>query len=184
MIEGVDRRDLGAASHFPILAAAIAKTAGPILECGSGDYSTPMIHFLAKDRLIVTAETDPDWMKGFEKYRTPNHEFHLIGDGSKAKDPRDGAVEWQAWKRIEEVQLDVALVDHCPGNFRWQIVQRLKGRCKYVVCHDVEECWMPKEGNPRGYEWEKARGIFKYEFVWRDYVPYTMVLSDEEEFRP
>lgn len=143
-----------------------------------------MVHFLAKGRLIVTAETDPDWMKGFSQYAKDNHEFHLIGDGAKQKSEIDGSKEWAAWPRIEQVQWDVALVDHCPGNFRWQIVQRLKGRCKYVVCHDVEECWMPKEGNPRGYEWEKARGIFKYEFVWREYVPYTMVLSDEAMFQP
>lgn len=184
LIEGVERKDLGASSHFPIVASAVSQTSGPILECGSGDFSTPMIHFLAKNRLIVTAETDPDWMRGFEHYRTPTHEFHLIGDGSKAKSEIDGSKEWQAWSKIEQVKWDVALIDHCPGNFRWQIVHRLKGRCKFVICHDVEECWMPKEGNPRGYHWEKARGIFKHEFVWREYVPYTMVLSDEEMFKP
>jgi hypothetical protein len=75
------------------------------------------------------------------------------------------------------------LIDHCPGNFRWEIVHRLKGRCKYVICHDVEECFLPP-GYASGYDWKLARGIFKYEFVWREYVPYTMVLSDEEMFKP
>jgi hypothetical protein len=184
MIEGVERKDLGAASHFPIVASAIAQTTGPILECGSGDFSTPLIHFLAKDRLVVTAETDPDWMKQFEIYKSPTHEFHFIGNGSKAKSEEDGAKEWQLWKRIEEVQWDVALIDHCPGGFRYELVHRLKGRCKYVICHDIEEIFMDPVGNPRGYHWDRALGLFKYQYVWKQYVPYTMVLSDEEMFKP
>ncbi len=69
-----------AGSHFPVLAAAVARTAGqgPVLELGMGDYSTPMLHLLCHDRLLVSADNSARWVARYEAFRSPRHELHFV----------------------------------------------------------------------------------------------------------
>lgn len=164
---------MGAASHYPVLAAALARTTGPVLEMGMGDYSTPMLHMLCKDRLLVSVENDPVWAAEFEEYRSPNHQIHMVKGAPARK-------AWEACDIIEQHQWSVALIDHW-SDYRYDIALRLKGRCKFIVCHDVEEMWAPP-GYAAGYHWSEMMGKFKYETIWRRYVPYTAIFSDDEEF--
>jgi hypothetical protein len=181
LIEGVERHDLGVCSHFPVLAAAVARTTGPVLECGMGDFSTPMLHGLCRNRTLASLETDSSWMERFSELRSPDHEFHLLGDGAKSADV--GAVSdlWRKADIIGRHQWSVALLDNWPGEVRYEIALRLKGRCKFIVCHDAEEEFKPAD-HPSNFQWKKLRGVFKYQWFWKKYLPYTMVLSDEEEF--
>jgi hypothetical protein len=174
LIEGVERKDMGPSSHFPVLAAAVARTKGPVIEFGMGDYSTPMLHGLCRDRLLVSVESDPKWLAQFEEFRSPNHELHLVNGA-----PNRSA--WEQYKGIEErSDWSVALVDQW-SDYRYDIALRLKGRCKFIICHDVEELFLPKTYSS-AFHWSELIGKFKYTWFWRRYVPYTMVLSDEEEF--
>ena len=51
------------ATHMPLLLACLRRTSGPVLELGSGWFSTPLIAALATDRLVRTVETiDMKWM--------------------------------------------------------------------------------------------------------------------------
>jgi hypothetical protein len=174
LIEGVERKDMGPSSHFPVLAAAVARTTGPVIEFGMGDYSTTMLHGLCRDRLLVSVESDPKWLAQFEEFRGPNHEMHLVSGA-----PQRAA--WEQYKGIEErTDWSVALVDQW-SEYRYDIALRLKGRCKFIICHDYEEVYMPSN-YPSNFMWRKLDGVFKYRFVFKKYVPYTAVFSDEEEF--
>ena len=49
------------ATHMPTLLACLQHTSGPVLELGSGWFSTPVLSAFATDRLVRTMETDRDW---------------------------------------------------------------------------------------------------------------------------
>lgn len=168
-------------TYAPVLSALIAKTKGPILELGSGDHSTPLLHLVSDccGREVVTAETDPVWLSKYENYRTSLHSLHLI-----TKNPTKGAEvhQWQAgwdeWKEIEKRQWSVALIDQAPGECRASTIRRLKGRCEYIVAHDSEKDY--DVGTNYGYE--AVIPLFKHVWEWRRFRPYTLVLSDQEIF--
>ena len=47
------------ATHIPALLACLEHTSGPVLELGSGWFSTPIVSAFATDRLVRTIETNP-----------------------------------------------------------------------------------------------------------------------------
>ncbi len=49
------------ATHMPLLLACLRHTTGPVLELGSGWFSTPLLAAFATDRLVRTIETNPQW---------------------------------------------------------------------------------------------------------------------------
>ncbi len=49
------------ATHMPALLACLEHTSGPVLELGSGWFSTPIVSAFATDRLVRTIETNPEW---------------------------------------------------------------------------------------------------------------------------
>lgn len=122
------------ASHLPLLTAACTATTGPILECGAGLYSTPVLHALCAPtgRLLVTAESDATWLNRFASYVTPWHRLERV-----------------VWDGFGEPGIfDVVLIDH--GQAPRMPVARiamLSGtpECIYVF-HDSECHYC-------GYEW-------------------------------
>lgn len=167
-------------TFYPVLAALVAKSTGPILELGCGDGSTPMLHLtsIACGRKVVTAETDPKWMAKYENYHSPLHEFHLISQKDSIIRNDSSYYRWQAgwdaWDRIEKDNWGVALVDQAPGECRTSTIKRLKGRCDYIVAHDSEEDY--EVGT--NYSYKTVMPLFNYIWEWRRFRPYTLVLSD------
>ncbi len=49
------------ATHIPVLLACLRHTTGPILEFGSGWFSTPIINAFAVGRFARTIEADAKW---------------------------------------------------------------------------------------------------------------------------
>jgi hypothetical protein len=111
-------------THLPVLMAACSATAGPILECGAGDYSTPILHALCapQRRPLVTLESKPDWLARFANLEAPWHALTLVSD----------------WNAVDlDDHYDVALVDHgCEP--RGPLLYRLHRRASLVVLHDSE----------------------------------------------
>lgn len=156
-------------SHYPILAAAVAKTTGPVLELGAGHWSTPMLHYMCREwRQLITAETDFGWLKQFvEGYsRHPIHEFHHVTD-------------WTQWDVLEKrAPYGVAFVDCAPGEIRHELIRRLQGRAHFIVAHDSERDY----NTGANYMYERVTPLFKYVSEWRRYRPYTLILSNVEPF--
>ena len=49
------------ATHMPSLLACLRHMSGPVLELGSGWYSTPVLSAFATDRLVSTVESNREW---------------------------------------------------------------------------------------------------------------------------
>lgn len=164
-------------TFFPVLAALVARTTGPILELGAGDHSTPMLHLISlSGREVVTAETDPQWIKKYENYVSPNHSFHLIEkDKTKIGEYYQWQAGWDAWDQIEKRSWSVALIDQAPGECRASAIRRLQGRCIFIVAHDSEEDY----GAGGNYGYSQMRPLFQYCWEFRRFRPYTIVLSDD-----
>jgi hypothetical protein len=149
-------------SHVPLLAQVIAHTQGPILELGCGHGSTPLIHALCEPtcRHVVSADDDPEWLGQFECYRQSWHDLTLIPSKHHWK-----LLSWgSGWS--------VVFVDH--GNAEQRndsITQFSRGEADWVVVHDAT---LPY-GEP--YHYERSFSLFAHRYIYTDYWPHTVVLS-------
>lgn len=182
MAGGID--DYG--THHPLWAAVLHRTTGPIFEMGMGHHSTPTAHMIGGGRTIISADTDAQWIKSFEEFKSPNHELHLVQKGpgeNKDFQWRNGWLSFldELFKRVPH--FGCALVDGFPGEIRIDVAKALKGRCDIQVWHDVEG--LDVNGNDGGnYQWETIIGSFQYSYVWKKYRPWTAVVSDTVDFKP
>ena len=68
-------------SHIRLLSSAAIATQGDILEMGTGDFSTPMLHDIVANssspRMLVSSDTDLSWLFKFVSKRTEYHQ--LVG---------------------------------------------------------------------------------------------------------
>lgn len=157
--------DVGVGSHFPVLAAAVARTTGPVLELGCGWFSTPMLRLLCRHlhpehpqwRRLESYDTDKDWAA---KFAVP-----IVKD-------------WTSWQPAEK-HYGVAFVDNSPGESRVGLIKRLKGHARFIIAHDTEADIPPSGGN---YGWAQLNGLFKYAVTFNAFRPWTTIYSDEEEF--
>jgi hypothetical protein len=158
-----------AGSHFPVLAAAVARTAGqgPVLELGMGDYSTPMLHLLCHDRLLVSADNSARWVARYEAFRSPRHELHFVDD-------------WDRFVLLEARHWAVAFVDCSPVIRRVELVERLQGHARFIVVHDTET--EPDQDAATVYAFEGLFARFRFRTDYRVFKPFTTILSDESPF--
>lgn len=152
-------------THYPILAAAVQRTSGPVLELGCGHFSTPLLHFMCMEpkRHLVTVESDKDWMGQFLGMASETHSFIQMDDP-----------EWVAGKIIgSKPTWGVAFVDHSSGEKRNGNILLLKDKAEFIVVHDTENPW---------YGYESVFSTFKYRSDWRTLVPWTTVISMTRKF--
>jgi hypothetical protein len=144
--------------HVPALAATVAATTGPVLELGCGLYSTPLLHLLCADRLLVSVEQDPGWASRFEDLRVPGrHELVLTRS-------------WEDLAWLERVAWDVVFVDHAPARRRVVDLARLRSAARFLVVHDTEA--------DEQYGWEPLLSSFAHRADDRRARPWTTVVSD------
>lgn len=134
-------------------------TEGPVMELGSGFFSTPLLHWLCLGRKLVTYESDPEFYNFAKKFRSRNHGVLLV----KTFDEIDFDTHWS-----------VALVDHSPKRplRRGDDIIKLKNSVDYIILHDSE----PQEEKHYGYDrvWEH----FKYRYDWDKCLHHVTVLSN------
>jgi len=72
----------GWGSHVRLLTAAALSTKGDILELGTGFFSTPLLHQIVKEeggrRMIVSTDTDSNWLPLFRNLSSSFHQVLLI----------------------------------------------------------------------------------------------------------
>lgn len=159
-------QDLGVGSHIAVLAAAVARTTGPVIECGTGWWSTPLLHLLCKGRRLLSCETDKEWLSQVQSMESEWHQFKRVE-------------KWADVSQIDTVDWAVAFVDGAPGEERIDIIRRLKARTTYIVAHDT--C-ADRPGSGGNYGWKQLEGLFKYEVIYKGVRPWTTVYSDHKEF--
>ena len=128
-------------SHLPVLMKLVAMTDGPILELGSGPYSTPYLHWACypTKRRLFTYETNPEWWEFTKKFRADFHRTYLVSDWSSVKFNRP-------WS--------IAFVDH--DGVRSETVRQVV-HAEYVVCHDTENKGERRWGLVRVGRWFQSR---------------------------
>ncbi len=121
-------------THQPLLCAAVAAaTPGlPVLELGSGRFSTPLLQAICAltSRKLVTADNNAEWLT----------RLNIAGLGLSCKHETVVVTDWDAV--IENFTRDswgVVLVDHWPPNRRGRDVARLASTAEWLVLHDSED---------------------------------------------
>lgn len=117
---------IGVATHQQVLYKVISSTRKPILELGAGDHSTPQIHKLVQDRLIVTIEDNSDWFNRYKNLRTLNHTFILLNEEQMVE-----------YFKKDDTQWGVVFVDSTNWDMRMHAVNKYKDVADYVIIHDA-----------------------------------------------
>lgn len=142
-------------THIPVTALALAKTGElfpelPILECGCGDYSTPMVWLLSQGRKTVVLSADPTWSR---RYTGITSVIDIALEEPKKWREVDFGKGW-----------GLALMDseESVAN-RIQHIPALLDAAKVVVMHDAREDMIPEA---------------EYGAVFRGYRPWTWIGSN------
>lgn len=154
------KRVSGDGSHLPVLIRLVAMTNGPILELGTGQFSTSILDIMCrvKKRRIVSYENDPNYYELSACFISPYHEVHYIEDWDKAD--------------IDNTHWNIALIDHLPRSRRRFDAIRLKNNVDYVILHDSEPShW-------KYYKYDRVYPHFKYRFDYTECMPNTTVVSN------
>ena len=156
----VRKYEPGWGSHIPVLVKVFEISQGPILELGTGVFSTPILHTLclSKDRQLVSYENDPYYFERHGDFRTDKHQIILVSNWDDIK--------------IENTFWNVALIDHKPEERRKTEVKRLANNTKYIILHDSES------RNEKLYKYSEIYPLFKYRFDYTACYPHTTVLSN------
>jgi hypothetical protein len=169
-------RELGLnyGTHMACLMAVATSTTGPILEMGSGDYSTPLLHAVcAKDkRYLLSTDTDKNWLNLFADLETDWHELKHVevyaDDWSRNPQP-------DVWDTVGgDTHWSVVFIDHRPGERRAVDIQRLRDNTDIFVVHDTEHS---------GYGFGPILSSFKYIHVDKRYSTHTTVASNRVNVR-
>lgn len=157
--------EMETSTHFPYLIEYIQKTDGPILEVGSGVFSTPLIHWLCfeKQRPVITAETHWHYLEFAKKFETS---WHKVLHVPFMKD-----------SPLINEKYSVVFIDHTPKKpqTRGDDAILFANNAEYVVMHDAGA----KSHHKYGYE--NAYKHFKYRRDWTGYKINTTVLSNFHE---
>lgn len=145
-------------SHLPILIKVLNISAGPVLEMGTGIYSTPYLHWACfETRKLVSYENDQKYMRYFRDYQNTWHDLILVENWDQADIEKPWAV---------------AFIDHASGLRRKQDIKRLANFAQYIIVHDTE----PEADND--YKYTEIYPLFKYRYDFTLSPAHTSVLSN------
>lgn len=147
------------ATHFPVLMKLVQETTGPILELGTGFYSTVYLHYacLPTKRTLVSYDHWGKWARPAQQFEADFHEVHELRHFARA----DIEKPWE-----------IAFVDHGPLARRKVDVARLAAHAKYVIVHDTD----PKYEH--FYQFSEVFPQYKYRYDFTALSPHTTVLSN------
>ena len=159
---------IGGGSHLPILIKLLNITDGPVLELGTGLFSTPFLHWACfdKKRKLVSYENKKQffdmWIYNDEREVGNDYSYHEVN-----------FVENNDWDKVNvlEEYWSIAFIDHNPGPRRREEMKRLAHGADYVVVHDTDE------KNDWYYKYAEYFPLFKYRWDSKIY-PRTTVLSN------
>jgi len=143
-------------THIPVLIKAIQTSDGPVMELGSGLFSTPLMHWLCaeKRRKLVTYESVPEYYEFAKQFRSRNHHIRLI----------------DSWDKIDtQTHWSVVLIDHIKERRAIDAI-RLKDTVDYIILHD--------SGGEKVYGYDKVYPHFKHIYHWKFCTPWTTVVSN------
>jgi len=161
------------ASHQPVLIEILRRTSGPVLELGSGEGSTRLLHHLCDgNRYLLTVDDNLEWLERYEELSNISHGF-LREDLDKIT-KRD---------LITRVEWEVVFLDQGDWNSRTECLMYFKDRARFIILHD--SLYYPSNGifgkliKPLGKE-EEAEAT--YDDVFKFYKEYYPIKPWNSEF--
>ena len=159
-------------THLPVLLEAILHTTGPVLELGSGHYSTRLIRVCAgafPARRFVTCDNQRDWWERVKDLASANHE--IVCEPWTERFVAEALARRQPW--------DVVFVDEAPAQHRCPEIKRLRNVTELFVVNNVEPD--PRGDAPyrpvyRGYA--DLLPTFRFSHVYKRYPVWTGIYSD------
>lgn len=151
------------ASHIPLLTRCFDKSQGPVLELGTGYFSTLLLHWLAtvSQRHVYSYESRGGWCERAQRWQS---EYHHIR-------------KCEAWDAVDltEYHWGLAFVDHSPNRRRPVEIARLRYLADLIVIHDTEPAWDAQYGYSRIWP------LFKYRYDYTGLYPSSSVVSNFRE---
>lgn len=146
-------KDVGNASHRPLLLLALNTTRGDVAEYGMGEGSTPYLHSycVSEKRKLFSFDDNIEWVSKLKKLEGAYHEIKHV--------------DWSAGIGHNR-QWDVVLIDHNPPERRQHDIAALKDKAKILIVHDTED-------RSPGYMMHKVFPMFKYRCDIRMPHPYA-----------
>lgn len=119
------------ATHQPFLWHYLKKTTKPILELGSGNGSTYILHCYSKKHNIplVTIDHDESWLSRYYPLRSDLHSMiHVNVENG-----------WEAFLRaIPDKEWGVVFIDQGSWQSRADAARLLKDKADYILIHDFD----------------------------------------------
>lgn len=125
---------LSPGSHQRVLMHAVQSTRGPVVECGAGYFSTPLLHGLCcPGRSLISLETDPSWAALFKGFERDGHEIWMVESTLES---------WLATaKKVVKAygRLSVAFIDQDNDSMANRIATAnyFMDHADVVICHDI-----------------------------------------------
>lgn len=144
-------------THILMLIKCVQHTDGAVLELGAGPASTPLLHWLCKEkkRPLYTYESNKFFYKYAKLFQSSNHHVRYV--------------DWNDYKI--DGHWSVALIDQ-PSKFRVQSINYLKDKVDYFVLHDTDGAGVER--------YKDVLSQFKYRYDWKECRPWTTVVSNKE----
>jgi hypothetical protein len=136
-------------------------TNGPVLELGTGLYSTTFLHWycFSTKRKLVSYENSRVWHKYARRFRSEWHDVNYIRN----------------WDTVDLTpQWSVAFVDHAPNERRIEELKRLT-HSDYVVIHDTDR------GQHYKYKYRLVEDLYKYRYRYSELQPATSIWSNKND---
>lgn len=153
-------------SHIPVLVRLMERVNKPVLELGIGYNSTPLLHWLCKEKelSLFSFESDQEWLEKFEEFKEDQHFLgfnDFLGETPMVN---------------TSIEFGLVFVDHRPARKRRSSVLSYKDKADYIVLHDSE-----LKDDP-AYKYRSIIKEFKYSFEYKKCgTPYTIVLSNKKD---
>lgn len=137
-------------THVPVLKKAVLSTDGPIIEFGSGEASTVLLHRLCKKkkRLLITLEDNEKWANYYkEKYRGDGYKddntgwhriYHVAGRGEDQESPKHWLDFLASHPELLAIEYDICFIDQSPWLARFEALKQFKNISRYILIHDVD----------------------------------------------
>lgn len=144
-------------NHLYLLWPSLEATKGDVIEFGCGDGSTRQLNQYCKDtnRNLVSYDFNKDWIEKFNHLESDTHKFIHAPD----------------WDAVSLSKVDVLLIDHSPGERRWEDIKKYANKAAYIVIHDSEPA-------ATGYMLDKIWHLFKYRKDYKTEGAWATVVSN------
>jgi hypothetical protein len=148
-----------AGTHLPVLKHMVSITTGPVLEMGMGYNSTPILHELCQNRLLVSLDSESEWVEKFANFRSSSHKIRTEPNWDDTT------------KYLQSIFWDIVLIDQHPWGRRIIDIQLLMHNTRFMVVHDTES------RAAHIYHYEPTLSLFRYRWEFQGLIPYTTVVS-------